>query len=58
MKYAQYTTDELLQLLQWIADRQRYRRQCGIRDGAAYAEECKIESAALAELSSRGYFWR
>lgn len=51
-------TDELLQLLQWITDRQKYRRECGIRDGAAYAEECRVESAALAELSSRGYFGR
>ena len=52
------STDELLQLLQWITDRQRYRHQCGIRDGAAYAEECKVESAALAELTRRGYFGR
>lgn len=52
------STDELLQLLQWITDRQKYRRACGIRDGAAYAEECKAESAALAELTRRGYFGR
>ena len=52
------STDELLQLLQWITDRQIYRRSCKIVDGAAYAEECKTESAALAELTRRGYFGR
>lgn len=52
------STDELLQLLQWVVDRQRYRRECGIRDGAGYAADAKVESAALAELTQRGYFWR
>lgn len=52
------STDELLQPLQWITDRQKYRRDCKIVDGAAYAEECKVESAALAELTRRGYFGR
>ena len=52
------STDELLQLLQWITDRQRYRRICGIRDGAGYAADARTESAALAELTRRGYFGR
>ena len=52
------TTDELLEILQWITSRQRYRRICGIRDGAAYAADAKAESAALAELTRRGYFGR
>lgn len=52
------TTDELFDLLQWIADRQRYRRTCGIKSGPGYADECKAEAAALAELTARGFFAR
>lgn len=52
------TTDELLELLQWIVGRQRYRLACGIRDGAAYAEECKSEREAIHELEKRGYYER
>lgn len=52
------TTDQLLELLQWIVCRQRYRRECGIRDGAAYAEECKAEREAIHELEKRGYYER
>ena len=47
------TTDAILKHLQWIVDRQRYRRACGIIDGPAYAEECKIERDLLAELGER-----
>lgn len=47
------TTDAILKHLQWIVDRQRYRRACGIVDGPAYAEECKIERDLLAELGKR-----
>lgn len=49
------TTGELLELLQWIADRHRYRLACGIRDGAGYAEDCKAEADALRELTARGF---
>ena len=52
------TIDELLEILQWAVDRQRYRRLCGIRDGASYAADAKVESAALAALSRRGYCGR
>lgn len=52
------TTDELLEILNWIVFRQRYRLACGIRDGAAYAEECKAESEAIHELEKRGYYER
>lgn len=52
------TTDELLEILQWVVDRQRYRRICGIRDGAGYAADAKTESDALAELTRRGYCGR
>ena len=52
------TIDELLEILQWAVDRQRYRRSCGIRDGSGYAADAKAESDALAELSRRGYFGR
>lgn len=50
------TTDELLELLQWVADRHRYRLACGIRSGAGYADDCKAEAEALHELTVRGYF--
>lgn len=49
------TTDELIDLLQWITDRAAYRRACGYTSGAAYAEECRAEDAALSELVSRGW---
>ena len=52
------TIDELLELLQWIADRQRYRRKCGIKSGPGYADDCKAEAAALNELTARGFFAR
>jgi hypothetical protein len=51
---SEHSTDTLLQILRWIAGRQRYRRTCGIVDGPAYAEECKMEDAAAAELEKRG----
>lgn len=50
------TTDELLELLHWIRDRQIYRRSCGIVDGPAYAAECRAESEALQELQKREGF--
>lgn len=51
---AEHSTDTLLQILQWVVNRQRYRRACGIADGPAYAEECAMEAAAIAELDKRG----
>ena len=51
------TIDELLGILQWVVDRQRYRWECGIRDGSGHAADAKAESDALAELSRRGYFF-
>ena len=53
---SEHTTDTLLQILQWIISRQRYRRVCGIVDGPAYAQECAMEDAATAELQERGVF--
>ena len=53
MKQEEMTTDEIMETLAWIVDRRRYRISCGIRDGVANAEECKIESSLLAELSRR-----
>ena len=47
------TTDAILDRLQWIVDRQRYRRACCIIDGSAYAEECSAERDLLAELDRR-----
>lgn len=51
-----YTTDRILDTLQWIANRQRYRRACGMVNGTAYSEECAMEAAAIAELEERGAY--
>lgn len=48
------TTDELLELLQWVVDRQRYRLACRIEDGPNRSKDAAAEAAALAELSRRG----
>ena len=48
------STDDLLTLLQWIADRRRYRAACGVYNSAASAQDNAAEIAALAELSHRG----
>lgn len=53
---SEHSTDTLLQILQWIVNRQRYRRECGIVDGSAYAEECTMEAATIAELDKRGAY--
>lgn len=47
------TIDKIMDLLQWISDRAAYRRACGYTNGAAYAEECSAEDAALTELTRR-----
>ena len=49
------TTDELLDILKWISDRQKYRRSCGVVDGVSYSEECRMESDVLNELQARGF---
>lgn len=56
MNVKSMTIDQLLELLNWIVARQNYRRVCGICDGVAYAEECKVESDAIYELQCRGYY--
>ena len=48
------TTDDLLTLLQWIADRRRYRAACGVYNSAASSQDNAAEIAALAELARRG----
>lgn len=48
------STDELLGLLQWIADRRRYRAACGVYNSAASSQDNAAEIAALEELSRRG----
>lgn len=56
MGLTQYTTDRLLEVLQWIADRHRYRLQCGeLHGGAIMAEDMRVEALVLAELQRRGY---
>lgn len=52
------TTDKLLELLQWIVDRHRYRAQCGTLSGSAYAEDATAESIILTELGRRGFPFR
>lgn len=53
---SEHSTDTLLQILQWIVNRQRYRRACDMVDGPAYAEECTMEAATIAELDKRGAY--
>lgn len=48
------TTDDLLTLLQWIADRRRYRAACGVYNSALSCDDTAAEIAALAELARRG----
>lgn len=52
------TTDKLLELLQWVVDRHRYRVQCGTLSGPAYAEDATAETLILSELGRRGYPFR
>ena len=52
------TTDKLLELLQWIVDRHRYRVQCGTLSRSAYAEDAHAETLILSELRRRGYPFR
>ena len=52
-----YTIDELLDVLQWARDRAAYFRACNKpMPGALYAEDCKAERDAEAELYRRGYY--
>lgn len=52
-----YTIDELLDVLQWARDRAAYFRACNKRmPGTLYAEDCKAERDAEAELYRRGYY--
>lgn len=53
---SEHSTGTLLQILQWIVSRQRYRRECGVVDGPAYAAECTMEAATIAELDKRGAY--
>lgn len=53
------STDKLLEMLAWVADRRRYRTACCIDDGAGYAADCAAETRCNKELQKRGYFdWR
>ena len=49
------STDELLEMLAWIADRARYRRICKMTCATDYAEECAMENAVCGELYRRGF---
>ena len=48
------TTDQLIEMLYHINDRQKYRLICGLDRGADYAQECKAEFDILHELFARG----
>lgn len=57
IKMEKYTIDELLDVLQWARDRAAYFRACNKRmPGTLYAEDCKAERDAVAELYRRGYY--
>ena len=46
------STDQLLTILQWAADRRAYCALCGKRS----PNDAAAEDAACAELTRRGYF--
>ena len=48
------STDELRDIMQWIADREAYRRTCGIQRPTDYAEESALELKISAEIARRG----
>lgn len=52
---AKKTTDELRDLLQWIADR-RYRLACDAVEPTLTAQDGAAADAALAELQRRGVY--
>lgn len=49
------STDELFEMLAWIADRAQYRRACKMTRATDYAEECAMENAVCGELYRRGF---
>ena len=36
------STDELFEILAWIADRAQYRRVCNMTRGTDYADDCAM----------------
>lgn len=48
------TIDDLLDVIQWIADREAYRRVCGMSRPTDYAEENALELKISAEIGRRG----
>lgn len=46
--------DELRDVIRWIADREAYRRACGIIRPTDYAEENALELKISAEIMRRG----
>lgn len=52
----QKSSGDLLDLLQWIADRRRYRLACGAVEPTLSAQDGAAADAALAELQRRGVY--
>lgn len=48
------SADELRDVMQWIADREAYRRACGMNRPTDYAEENALELKISAEIVRRG----
>lgn len=48
------SADELRDVIQWIADREAYRRACGMTRPTDYAEENALELKISAEIFRRG----
>lgn len=48
------SADELRDVIQWIADREAYRRACGMTRPTDYAEENALELRISAEIVRRG----
>lgn len=54
MNIKHMTIDDLLDVIQWIADQEAYRRACGMSRPTDYAEESALELKISAELVRRG----
>lgn len=48
------SVDELRDVIQWIADREAFRRACGMSRPTDYAEENALELKISAEIVRRG----
>lgn len=54
-KVKKMTIDQLLDVMQWLADRAAYRKACNIYNPSAYADDETAWRYVAGELYRRGY---